>query len=202
MPPTRIPMPSVGRRGCSWEAAHSQSPPSKARAFAKRRPAGDSEVAARTQAAPLANRALLRLRSAAVRKFLTFLEADPAPAREFRLRARTSATATAAALGSAAARSARRGAEKKDAVSGTSTLQGLRARLVVPDARSPRFWQLWHAFWPNKQARLPTPTTVMCWPISTRFSLLSSAAASRSACPCWALHGASSSPALHCLAPP
>lgn len=94
------------------------------------------------------------------------------------------------------------GAEKKGAVSGTSTLQGPRARLVAPDARSPRFWQLWHAFWPNKQARLPTPTMVMCWPTSTRFSLLSSAAASRSACPCWALHGASSSPALRCLAPP
>ena len=141
MPPTRFPMPSVGRRGCSREAAHSRLPPSKAAAFATavdgvrslargakttrrlaledtRSPAGylratDTDRDLR----PSCPRELLRprihpcqqgapLRCAAPRRraLLTsaHLEPDPAPAREFRLRAHTRATATAAALGSAA----------------------------------------------------------------------------------------------------
>ena len=236
MPPTRFPMPSVGRRGCSREAAHSRLPPSKAAAFAT---AVDGVRLAREGRQNNAKTCTGRVGARRATYCLTDTDSDlsqscprfswPLPtgrasalrsaaqasiAHKRPLRTRPSPGPRIQAAGAHECHCNRRrirlsslralpeGAEKKGAVSGTSTLQGPRARLVAPDARRTRFWQLWHAFWPNKQARLPTPTMVMCWPTSTRFSLLSSAAASRSACPCWALHGASSSPALRCLAPP
>ena len=171
MPPTRFPMPSVGRRGCSREAAHSRLPPSKAAAFATavdgvrlarergakttrrlaledtRSPAGylratDTDrdlrpscprVFLRPRIHPCQQGAPLRCAAPRRRALLTsaHLEPDPAPAREFRLRAHTRATAIAAALGSAAGTFCQKAQRKKGAVSGTSTLQGQRVRLKV-----------------------------------------------------------------------
>ena len=61
MPPTRIPMPSVGRRGCSWVAAQSRLPPSKAGAFATAR-AGPASPSRSRSHARTQERALLAAR--------------------------------------------------------------------------------------------------------------------------------------------
>ena len=165
MPPTRFPMPSVGRRGCSREAAHSCLRPSKAAAFATAvagvrlaregrqdnaktctgrvgaRPATycvtDTDRDLR-QSCPRFSWPLPTGRASALRSAAQASIAHKRP-----LRTRPSPGPRIQAAGAHACHSNRRrirlsswhvlpeGAEKKGAVSGTSTLQGPRARLKV-----------------------------------------------------------------------